>query len=67
MRTSSARNNNWQCPQCHVPTTRDLAGRGFVRHTTSLDPDDPCNFERGWRDDGQVVDLPEMDEAAGDN
>ena len=46
MRTSTARENGWRCPQCGDETSRDESGQGYVRHLRNAD----CTFEKGLRD-----------------
>jgi predicted RNA-binding Zn-ribbon protein involved in translation (DUF1610 family) len=46
VKTSMAEANGYRCPKCGDETTRDKAGRGFVRHKAIRD----CPFERGERD-----------------
>ena len=43
MRTSTAEKNGRICPSCGDSTTKDLQGRGFVRHKSNRD----CHFQKG--------------------
>jgi hypothetical protein len=46
MKTSTAEDNGYHCPKCGDETTRDHAGKGFVRHMNIA----LCSLERGERD-----------------
>jgi hypothetical protein len=46
MKTSEAKAHSWQCPRCGAPTTRDLAGTGFVRHKAKT----TCTYGANERD-----------------
>ena len=50
MKTSTAKTNNYICPECGDQLAQDLAGRGFVRHRTNPN----CDFERGKRDQNET-------------
>ena len=43
MKTSTAKENDYICPQCGDDLAHDRKGRGWVRHKNNPD----CEFERG--------------------
>ena len=46
MKTSTAEKHGYVCPECGDDLTRDLKGRGFVRHKNNPD----CDFEKSEKD-----------------
>ncbi len=46
MRTSTAKKNNYHCPDCGDELKQDNASRGFVRHKHNPH----CHFEKGEKD-----------------
>ena len=57
MKTSDAIQHSNVCPDCGKPVSRDLKGRGFVRHTERPDEHSPareedglCHYGHGERD-----------------
>jgi hypothetical protein len=52
VKTSTAEENGYHCPECNDELCQDRAGRGFVRHKTIQD----CLCERGLKDiDGSLA------------
>ena len=46
MRTTTAEEACYVCPKCGDRLSRDLAGKGYVRHLT----DGKCRYQNGTRD-----------------
>lgn len=46
VRTSTAENNGYRCPECGDELAEDKVGRGFVKHKNIPG----CQFEKGEKD-----------------
>jgi hypothetical protein len=53
MKTSESEANGNRCPnpKCKQEMTKDIAGKGFVRHKKHKNPDKPCEHGKGERDE----------------
>jgi hypothetical protein len=61
VKTSTAEKNDYRCPVCGDEVTRDLSGKGFVRHKNIPG----CQFERGERDPSPYRRFSQAERAAG--
>ena len=46
MKTSTAQRQGYVCPKCKDDLTKDLQGKGWVRHKNNSN----CDFEKGLKD-----------------